>query len=168
MTFAQSTEADIPEIFRLYDMAIAYQKTVFKRHWQPFEPSLIAREISEDRQWKITVAGRTACIFAIAFEEPFIWGEKSNDPAVYLHRIVTHPDFRGSGFVAEIIKWARAYCKGQGLQYIRMDTWGDNQALIDYYVQCGFNFLGIITPQPTDTLPKHYDGITLSLFEISV
>lgn len=168
MIFTQSTAADIPEIFSFYDLAIAYQKTRFKRHWQPFEPALIAREVAEGRQWKITEAEQTACIFATAFEDPFIWGEKSKEPAVYLHRIVTHPGFRGKNFVREIIGWARTYCKEQGLQYIRMDTWGDNQGLLDYYVQCGFNFLGIITPLPTDTLPKHYEGITLGLFEIEV
>ena len=48
-----------------------------------------------------------------------------------------------------------------------MDTWGDNDSLIAYYQKCGFDFLGIITPD-YDDLPKHYEGITLSLFEIKV
>lgn len=168
MTFIPSTTADIPEIFSFYELAVAYQKTKFNRHWQQFDPALIAREIAEGRQWRITAGNRTACIFATAFEDPFIWGEKSVEPALYLHRIVTHPDFRGNNYVQQIITWAKAYCKEQQLQYIRMDTWGDNQELIDYYVQCGFRFLGIITPQASDTLPSHYSGITLSLFEIPV
>jgi RimJ/RimL family protein N-acetyltransferase len=48
-----------------------------------------------------------------------------------------------------------------------MDTWGDNQKLIDYYQKCGFKFLGIIIPDQAG-LPKHYNGISLSLFEIEV
>jgi RimJ/RimL family protein N-acetyltransferase len=48
-----------------------------------------------------------------------------------------------------------------------MDTWGDNEKLIAYYQKCGFEFLGIITPD-YNGLPKHYEGITLSLFEIKV
>lgn len=168
MTILKSTAADIPEIFRFYDMAIAYQKTKFKRHWQPFAPELIEKEIGEGRQWKIMEGTATACIFATAFEDPFIWSEKSREPAVYLHRIVTHPAFKGNNYVREIISWAKTYCRENGLQYIRMDTWGDNQELLDYYVKCGFNFKGIITPQATDTLPRHYEGITLGLFEIPV
>ncbi len=164
--FLQSTPADLPRIFALYDSAIAYQKTKFKRHWQPFDPALINREIAEGRQWKIMAGDQVACIFAIAFKDPFIWGEKSKDPAVYLHRIVTHPDFKGRHYVQAIITWARSFCKARSLQYIRMDTWGDNQELIDYYVRCGFGFLGIITPEATDSLPSHHAGITLSLFEI--
>ncbi|PSK94294.1 GNAT family N-acetyltransferase [Taibaiella chishuiensis] len=168
MHFIPSTPADMPQIFALYDSAIAYQKTKFKRHWQPFDPALISREIAEGRQWKIMIDGHIACIFAIAFEDPFIWGERGSDPAVYLHRIVTRPGFKGNNYVRSIIAWAKVFCAGRGLRYIRMDTWGDNQELIDYYTQCGFNFLGRITPQATDSLPSHYAGITLSLFEIPV
>ena len=49
-----------------------------------------------------------------------------------------------------------------------MDTWGDNQKLIDYYQDCGFKFLGVTTPEISDALPKHYVGISLSLFEIDI
>ena len=49
-----------------------------------------------------------------------------------------------------------------------MDTFGDNQKLIDYYVQCGFRFLGLTTLAKADNLPKHYEGASLSLFEIQI
>ena len=49
-----------------------------------------------------------------------------------------------------------------------MDTWGDNEALINYYTKCGFTFLGTITPTASKQLPKHYSAIFLSLFEIAV
>ncbi len=51
---------------------------------------------------------------------------------------------------------------------VRLDTWGDNQKLIDYYQNCGFSFLGVITPQKTINLSKHYERISLSLFEIKL
>ena len=59
------------------------------------------------------------------------------------------------------------FAKENSLDFLRMDTWGDNESLIEYYQKCGFNFLGIITPD-YDDLPKHYEGITLSLFEIEM
>jgi hypothetical protein len=43
------------------------------------------------------------------------------------------------------------------LDCLRLDTWGDNEELSDYYQQCGFTFLGVITPD-YNGLPKHYDG----------
>lgn len=168
MQILPSTIHDIEQIFELYDAAIAFQKTVFNKHWQGFERSLIERELKEERQWKIQIDGKTACIFAIDFNDPLIWKEKDVDPAIYLHRIVTNPEFRGANFVNEIVTWAHTFATGKAKEYIRMDTWGDNPRLIAYYVKCGFNYLGNIIPEASNILPKHYENIELALFEIPV
>ena len=168
ITFVQSTIEDIDAIFGLYDDAIAFQKTVFKRNWQGFERALIEKEISEGRQWKMISEGEIACIFAIDFNDPVIWGLKDNDPSIYLHRIVTDPFFRGNNHVSAIIEWALEFGKSNKKQYIRMDTWGDNPNLIAYYVKCGFNHIGFTTPENFDALPKHYENISLALFEIPI
>ncbi len=168
MEFLNSEPADFDEIVRLYDAAIEFQKTKFDKAWLPFDRLLIEREIAEKRLWKILLEDKIACVFSIAFEDPFIWKEKSVDPAIYIHRIVTNPEFRGQKFVPKITVWAHKYARGIGKKFIRMDTWGDNQKLLDYYTECGFEFLGVITPTKSPDLPPHYDGITLSLFEIKL
>ncbi len=162
---SQSTDIDI--IFGFYDLAIAHQKKVFNKHWQGFSRELVQTEIAENRQYKILVNGEVACVFAVTFNDALIWGDRDHD-SIYIHRIVTHPDFRGYAFVKEIIKWARQYCLDNDLKYIRMDTWADNEKLLDYYTTCGFEYVGVVTMQKTDGLPKHYEGISLSLFEIVV
>lgn len=108
------------------------------------------------------------CVFAIAFSDPYIWKEKDNDPAIYIHRIVTDPRARGKNLVGLIVEWAKAYGKEHGKKYVRMDTWGDNLKLKDYYMKFGFSFLGIITPDSSDKLPAHYSTIRLALFEQSI
>ncbi|RQO79676.1 GNAT family N-acetyltransferase [Pedobacter sp. KBW01] len=162
---SQPTDIDI--IFDFYDMAIAHQKKVFNKHWQGFSRELVQTEIAENRQYKILVGGEIACVFAVTFNDKLIWGERDHN-AIYIHRIVTHPNFRGYAFVKEIIKWATQYSLGNGLKYIRMDTWADNEKLLEYYTGCGFEYVGVVTMQKTDGLPKHYEGISLSLFEIVV
>lgn len=159
------SNTDIEEIYRFYDIAVEFQKTKFHRHWKGFDLELIEREIAEQRQWRIVIDGQTACVFAITFDDEPIWKEKNEEPSIYFHRIVTHPDYRGFHLVKHIVEWGRGYAKENNLDYLRMDTWGDNEKLIAYYQKCGFNFIGIITPDYTH-LPKHYEGITLSLFEI--
>jgi hypothetical protein len=47
-----------------------------------------------------------------------------------------------------------------------MDTWADNEKLLEYYTSCGFDYVGVVSMEKTDGLPKHYEGISLSLFEI--
>ncbi|MFC3560896.1 GNAT family N-acetyltransferase [Pedobacter jamesrossensis] len=159
--------SDIDTIFQFYDMAIAHQKKVFNKHWQVFDRALIETEIADNRQYKILVEGVVACVFAVTFEDKLIWGDKDAD-SIYIHRIVTNPEFRGYSFVKEIIKWAKAFAPSKGIKYIRMDTWADNEKLLEYYTSCGFEYVGVIKMEETEGLPKHYEGISLSLFEIKL
>ena len=90
-----STAEDLETIFEFYDMAVEHQKKVFNKHWQGFNVDLVKQEIAENRQYKILVDGKVASVFAVTFSDPQIWEEKDKDPSIYIHRIVTHPDFRG-------------------------------------------------------------------------
>ncbi len=168
MRIQNSTPDDLATILSLYDSAIEHQKKVFTKYWKPFDKEMIKREIIEKRQWKIVIDSQVVCVFATTYSDPIIWREKDTDPSIYLHRIVTHPAYRGRFFVKDIIVWAREFGRNQGKKFIRMDTFGDNQKLIDYYVACGFNFLGLTTLGVADNLPKHYKNASLSLFEIPV
>ncbi|HLC82612.1 MAG TPA: GNAT family N-acetyltransferase [Bacteroidia bacterium] len=168
MLFLNSTPDDLDAIFNLYDIAIAYQKKISNQHWLPFDPELVKKEIAEKRQWKIIINGEVASVFCVAYSDPLIWGEKDKEPSIYLHRIVTNPKFRGKNFVVEIINWALEFGKNSRKKYLRMDTWGDNEKLREYYVKCGFNFLEVIKPKNPELLPAHYAEISLSLFEIEI
>ncbi len=163
-----STSQDIDTIFEFYDIAVAHQKKVFNKHWQGFSLAMVQEEVAENRQYKILVDGVVASIFALAFNDLEIWQEKDSDPAIYIHRIVTHPNYRGFGFVNIIVDWATKYAKDNQLQFIRMDTWADNEKLLAHYTGCGFDHVGIRKITADSGLPKHYDDISLNLFEIAV
>ena len=163
-----STTEDKPAIFKLYDAAIAYQQTKFYKQWQGFDELLIEKEIEEHRQYKMIEDGTIVCIFAVTFSDALIWGTRDKDPSIYIHRIVTNPLYRGRGYVKNIIEWAINYGRNNSKQFVRMDTWGDNESLIKYYTSCGLTFLGLSQTIADDTLPKHYQGIQLSLFEIAI
>lgn len=168
MEIVNATVDDVAVIFDLYDKAIAFQKTVFDKAWLGFDLELVSSEIEQARLWKIVEDESIACIFSVAYSDPIIWGERSHESAMYIHRIVTNPVFRGRGYVRIITDWARDHARSNGLRFVRMDTWGDNQKLIDYYQSRGFKFLGLTTPRESPTIPKHYRGIDLSLFEIDL
>jgi ribosomal protein S18 acetylase RimI-like enzyme len=166
MTFKNSEITDLDNIFELYAAAVEYQKIVSPKQWQGFDRDMVVTEIQENRQWKIVIDGQIACIFALTFDDKLIWGDRDQNDAIYVHRIVTNPKFRGAQFVKHIVSWAHEYVKTIDKKYIRMDTWGDNQKLIDYYQSCGFEFLGFVTLEGSEGLPAHYSTATLSLFEI--
>ena len=119
MKFLNSDREDFEVIFRLYDAAIEFQKTVFDKSWLPFDREMISKEIAEKRHWKILIDGKIACIFSVTFSDVFIWKEKNTDAAIYIHRIVTNPEFRGRKFVPVITDWAIDYAINR--QKIRAD-----------------------------------------------
>lgn len=168
MNIQNSTISDIDEIFRLYKIAVDFQKTKFAVHWPEFERSLVETEIAESRQWKIVINDQVACVWATTFSDPQIWEKRNDDPAVYIHRIATNPDFRGQNLVQEIVEWAKQYALANHKRFIRLDTVGDNPGLISHYIKCGFDFLGLSKLQNTAGLPAHYDNATVSLFQLEV
>ncbi|MCF0054913.1 N-acetyltransferase [Dyadobacter sp. CY356] len=129
---------------------------------------MIITDILENHQWKIMVDNQIACIFCTTFSDPSIWLEKNNDPAVYLHRIATRPAFRGMGFVKQIVAWTTAFALKNNKRFIRMDTGSGNDKLNNYYISCGFEYLGITTLSDTEGLPEHYKDGTSSLFQLDL
>jgi predicted GNAT family N-acyltransferase len=168
MDIRNSTIADINEIFRLYKVATNLQRSKGVVPWPVFDRTLIENEIHEKRQWKILINNEVACIWATTFSDPLIWKEKNSDPSVYIHRIATNPSFRGKNLVAKIAEWALLYAKENNKTYIRMDTVGKNEKLIEHYGNCGFEFLGLSKLITTDGLPAHYHNATVSLFQFDV
>ena len=160
---------DIDEIFQLYKIASNYQKskkTVVV--WPDFDREMVSQEIAEHRQFKLLIDHKIACIWAITFSDAQIWQKRNEDPAIYIHRIATNPEFRGHNFVGSIVEWAKDYAKIHNKQYIRLDTIGDNTRLIKHYCTCGFNFLGMFELPNVDELPPHYKEGPACLFEIDL
>ncbi len=72
MKITNSTTADIDEIFRLYDIASAYQKNKNVVVWLNFKRQLGKIELAANRQWKIIIDSQIAYVWAITFNGPEI------------------------------------------------------------------------------------------------
>jgi ribosomal protein S18 acetylase RimI-like enzyme len=168
MEILNSTINDLDIIFSFFDCAIEYQKKKGFELWPRFSRELIEKEISEKRHWKIILDGETACVFSVMYNDPVIWMERDADPAVYLHRIAINPRFKGREIVKHIKDWALRHARENNKRYLRMDTWGNNESMRNYYIKCGFNYIGQHYLTRTQGLPEHYGGSVLSLFQNEV
>lgn len=169
MHIENCTAKDIEEIFRLYGLASEYQRSKpGVVVWPKFERQLVSTEIDENRQWKLLMDNEIACVWATTFSDAQIWEEKNSDSAVYIHRIATNPNFRGRNFVRIIVEWSKAYALKHGKDFVRLDTLGNNEALITHYTNAGFTFLGLFELKDTSNLPEHYHHAPACLFEISL
>jgi hypothetical protein len=160
---------DIPEIFRLYKLATDFQKIKFpENQWPQFDKELITTEVIENRQFKIVIENKIACIWAITYSDAEIWEDRENNTSIYIHRIATNPEFRGKKFVQVIVDWSTNFARKQNKYGIRMDTCGKNDKLIKHYKNCGFNYLGLKKLKNTSELPSHYHNADVCFFEIKL
>lgn len=169
MTITNSNLDDIPEIFRLYQLARDFQKIQFPENlWPEFDQDFIATEVIENRQFKIVNDNKIACIWAITYNDADIWEEKENNDAIYIHRIATNPEFRGNNFVQMIADWSKDFAKKENKKFVRMDTCGQNDRLINHYKNCGFEFLGMKKLKDSSGLQAHYHNADVCFFEIEL
>lgn len=158
----------IDQVVKMYEWAREVQRKHEIVVWPDFPIDMIEQDIASGTVWALADNNDLACIWTIALEDPLIWGERNSDPAVYIHRIATHPDYRGRRLVNELVSWAQDFARQQGKKYIRMDTVGNNRKLISHYTQCGFDFLGMFVLPDTRNLPQHYQKDAVCLFERKV
>ena len=169
MTIKNVTASDIEKIFALYKIASNYQrekKTVIV--WPDFDREMVVNEIAENRQFKLIVNNEVVCIWAITFSDKQIWEDSNTDSAIYIHRIAVNPNFRGNNYIATITNWAKEYALKKEIQFIRLDTLGENKNLITHYKNAGFHFLGLFNLKNTSNLPDHYKLAPVCLFEIDL
>ena len=163
------TREDFPAICVLYEDARNLQRERNMVVWPSFKDELVLNEIREGRQWKLLEGDRFACNWAITFEDRDIWGDQDRDDSIFIHRICTHPAFRGRRYIDYIVSWVKPYAIEKGRQFIRLDTLGNNTKLIQHYTSAGFEFLGIFHLPDTSRLPKHYqDEPDCCLFQIEL
>ena len=168
MEILLSKTSDSDAIFKLYDAATVFQKKVGTNSWKGFERSLVEEEIEEQRHFVIRDENHISATFALAFSDPIIWKDADKDPSVYIHRIATHPNFRGRNYVQKIVNWTTEYAKEKDKNFVRLDTTSGNEPLNKHYIKCGFTYKGINEIKWTNDLPEHYKDGSFALFEIAV
>jgi ribosomal protein S18 acetylase RimI-like enzyme len=152
----------------LFKEAISYQQRKNYPVWNGFDKEVIIKDIERQQQYKIISGHAILCIFSIVTSDPFIWRNKDKGDAIYLHRIVVNPLYKGNRQFAKIIQWAIDYAKQQKLKYIRMDTWAHNPNIIAYYKSFGFQFLENYKTSDSIEFALHQRNLELALLEYEI
>ena len=168
MEILRTLPEDIEILRVMWNEALHFQKEGGNPVWPEFPEELIVKEIESDLNYKLTSGGKILCYFSIAFSDPVIWGKDEKGDALYLHRGVTSPEFRGLGLTRFVFEWARIKARLINRKYIRIDTWGSNKELINYYTRAGFRHIGYKELGETPELPLHYNNLRLAIFETDV
>jgi len=159
---------DLDFICRLFEEAIAYQQRNKYPGWNNYDKAFLENEIGQKLQFKIVEDGQILCIFSICFTDPLIWRDKDKGTSIYLHRVVVNPAFKGQSQFAKVLKWAVEYAERDKLDTVRMDTWAENTAIINYYKSFGFEFLENFTTSNSTDLPVQHRNLNVALLEYKV
>lgn len=168
MTIDNTTLADLPTIEWLFQQAMELQGKNGYKVWTSIDPQALKKDIEQHLQYKIVLHGEVICIFSVQYSDPFIWQERDRGDAIYLHRIVVHPAHKGKKQFNQVLGWAKEHAREKKLRHVRMDTWADNQKIIDYYLTFGFNFLGNYQTPDVPELPIQNRNLNVALLELPI
>lgn len=160
--------ADLNLIYTLFEQAIIYIKENNYIGWTTYDKHFIRKDIEENFQFKIISGNNVLCIFSICYTDALIWREREQKDAIYLHRIVVNPFFKGQKQFEKILNWVKQFATEKGLRYIRMDTWANNPNIIEYYKSFGFIHLEDYTTPNTQQLPEQHRNLNVALLELEL
>jgi ribosomal protein S18 acetylase RimI-like enzyme len=156
---------DLPNIIRWFDESIAYQEKHGYPTWKNYDQGALTRDIENKRSYIAVNDNDAGIAFSVSYRDRVIWRHLDDGKSVYLHRIVVNPAFKGQKLFGVILDWAKDHVKEKSLKNIRMDTWADNQNIINYYKSFGFETIEDFTTPDIEELPVHNRNITLTLME---
>lgn len=168
MKVSNTENTDLSAIHHLFESSILYQEKNGVPVWRNYDRNAIVRDIEEKLQFKIEIDNTIAIVFSIRYFDKIIWRHLDKGDAVYLHRIVVNPLFKGKRLFGKVLDWAINHVREKNLSAVRMDTWANNPSIIQYYKSFGFSFVENFTTPDTEELPVHNRKLPLTLLEYKV
>jgi len=165
---ANTTRADFNEILWLFEQAMALQGKNGYKVWNGIDKIALEKDIENGLQYKIVRDTDILCIFSIQHNDPFIWRDRDQNDAIYLHRIVVNPNFKGQRQFEKVLNWAKQFARQKNLKFVRMDTWADNEKIIDYYKSFGFAFIEYYKTTNAPELPIQNRDLNVALLEMAL
>lgn len=160
--------SDFKTILWLFDEAINLQSKNSYKVWESVDVNALEKDVLNNLQYKIEQNENILCVFSVQNSDPFIWQDKDRNDAIYLHRIVTNPNFKGQRLFEKVLTWAIQFAKQNNREYLRMDTWADNHQLIAYYKSFGFRFIENYKTTDTEKLPIQNRNLNVALLELTI
>lgn len=161
-----TAENDLEFIFWLFEEAIAYQRRKKYNIWKNYDKDLLRNEVRNKTQYKIVIDNKITMIFSVVYEDKLVWGDRDKGDAIYLHRIVVNPEFKGHRLFGAVLDWSIKHAANRNVKFVRMDTWGDNANIIKYYEGYGFTFIGHRRTPNSPELPIQHRGLYVALLEL--
>lgn len=168
MYIAPTVSDDLGVIRGLFDQAVLYQQAKGLPMWNRYDKAALTADLRQKIQYKLCADHEIAMVFSVFMTDPNMWGEREQGDAIYLHRIISNPAFKGQRLLQQVIDWSVDLAKAQQRKYLRLDTWASNPQMQAYYQSFGFDYQGNAFIPDLPEIPPPYRNYEVSLFQIRI
>jgi ribosomal protein S18 acetylase RimI-like enzyme len=141
---------DLPQLMELVRHAVPLMRAAGNMQWDDDYPNedIFARDIQLDELWAVeSVGGNIAGVAAITTDQSPEYasiGWNIHEAAIVIHRLAVHPEQRGSGVAAALMRHAEQIAREQGISRVLVDTSAENEAAQRLALRCGYSYAGEI------------------------
>ena len=100
-----TSKDDLDTVLWLFEQAMGLQGQNGYKVWKGIDKIALEKDIKEGLQYKIVKDEDILCIFSIQHIDPLIWRDRNQNDAIYLHRIVVNPNFKGQKQFQKVLNW---------------------------------------------------------------
>ena len=140
---------DLPALIALVQRAVPLMRAAGNLQWDENYPNeeVFGEDIARGQLWIAEIDGALAGVAAITTnQEPEYAqvGWNIEEPAIVVHRLAVHPDFRGAGVAQALMQKAEDVARERGIHCLRVDTNTRNEATQRLFPKLGYALAGEI------------------------
>ncbi len=140
---------DLPALIALVQRAVPLMRAAGNLQWDESYPNeeVFGEDIGLGQLWIAEIDGALAGVAAITTnQEPEYAqvGWNIEEPAIVVHRLAVHPDFRGAGVAQALMQKAEDVARERGIHCLRVDTNTRNEATQRLFPKLGYALAGEI------------------------
>lgn len=133
----------------LVQRAVPLMRAAGNLQWDENYPNeeVFGEDIARGQLWIAEIDGALAGVAAITTnQEPEYAqvGWNIEEPAIVVHRLAVHPDFRGAGVAQALMQKAEDVARERGIHCLRVDTNTRNEATQRLFPKLGYALAGEI------------------------
>ena len=168
MHIVPTVSDDLRVIRGLFDQAVLYQQAKGLPMWNQYDKTALMADLRQKIQYKLCFDHEIAQVFSVFMSDPLTWGEREDNKAIYLHRIISNPAYKGQRILQHVMDWSINFAIQQQREYLRLDTWASNPQMREYYQSVGFEYQGNAFIADIPQVPPPYRNYEVALFQIRV
>ncbi|RKR81680.1 N-acetylglutamate synthase-like GNAT family acetyltransferase [Mucilaginibacter gracilis] len=150
MIIRTATLADVAGIMQLVNNVVPAMLAAGNFQWDSTypNPAVFETDIELNQLWVAQIDNAIAGVAAITTQQDAEYAQVGwdiSETAVVIHRLAVHPQYRGKGIAAALLKQAEQVALSIGTTILRVDTNSNNAATQKLFPKLGYVFAGHIS-----------------------